>query len=58
VAATLALGARAAGVFVRPGASAVAVSPPLTAGPEHFAMIADGIEYGLSTLRADVLLAA
>jgi hypothetical protein len=34
------------------------VSPPLTAGPEHFAMIADGIEYGLSTLRKDVLVAA
>ena len=25
---------------------------------EHFAMIAEGIEYGLSTLREDVLLAA
>jgi adenosylmethionine-8-amino-7-oxononanoate aminotransferase len=58
VAATLALGARAAGIFVRPGGSAVAVSPPLTAGPEHFEMIAEGIEYGLSTLRQEVLLAA
>jgi adenosylmethionine-8-amino-7-oxononanoate aminotransferase len=58
VAATLALGARAAGVFVRPGGTAVAVSPPLTAGPEHFEMIAAGIEYGLSTLREDMLLAA
>ena len=58
VAASLALGARAAGIFVRPGGTAVAVSPPLTAGPEHFAMIAEGIEYGLSTLREDVLLAA
>jgi hypothetical protein len=34
------------------------VSPPLTAGPEHFALIAEGIEYGLSTLRAEELLAA
>ena len=58
IAASLALGARAAGVFVRPGGTAVAVSPPLTAGPEHFAMIAEGIEYGLSTLRQEVLLAA
>ena len=58
VTASLALGARAAGVFVRPGGTAVAVSPPLTAGPEHFALIAEGIEYGLSTLREDALLAA
>ena len=58
VAAVLALAARAAGIFVRPGGTAVAVSPPLTAGPEHFAMIAEGIEYGLSTLYEDVLLAA
>ena len=57
VAAVLALGARAAGIFVRPGGTAIAVSPPLTAGPEHFAMIAEGIEYGLSTLYEDVLLA-
>ena len=57
-AASLALGARAAGIFVRPGGTAVAVSPPLTAGPEHFALIAEGIEYGLSTLYEDVLLAA
>ena len=58
VAAVLALAARAAGIFVRPGGTAIAVSPPLTAGPEHFAMIAEGIEYGLSTLYEDVLLAA
>ena len=57
VAAALALGVRAAGVFVRPGGSAVAVSPPLTAGPEHFELIAEAIEYGLSTLQADVLTA-
>lgn len=58
VAASLALAARAAGIFVRPGGTAIAVSPPLTAGREHFAMIAEGIEYGLSTLRPEMLLAA
>lgn len=39
---------RAAGVLVRPGGTAVAVSPPLTAGPEHFALIAEAIEEGLN----------
>ena len=39
---------RAAGVMVRPGATAIAVSPPLTAGPEHFSMIAAAIEEGLN----------
>ena len=60
VAALLALGARAAGIFVRPGGTSVAVSPPLTARPEHFEMIADGIEQGLNALSrdADLLLAA
>jgi putrescine---pyruvate transaminase len=52
------MGARAAGVLVRPGGTAVAVSPPLTAGPEHFELIAEAIEEGLSTLREDELLAA
>jgi adenosylmethionine-8-amino-7-oxononanoate aminotransferase len=47
VTAALALGARAAGVFIRPGGTCVAVSPPLTARREHFEMIAQGIEYGL-----------
>ena len=59
VTAALALGARAAGIFVRPGGTAVAVSPPLTAGREHFELIADGIGQGLNALcREDVLLAA
>jgi putrescine---pyruvate transaminase len=58
VSAALALGARAAGVFVRPTATAVVMSPPLTAGPEHFALIADGIEHGLSALRENVLVGA
>lgn len=40
-------GTRQAGVLVRPGGSAVAVSPPLTADAEHFALIADAIEQGL-----------
>lgn len=50
-------GARAAGVLLRPGASAVLASPPLTAGPEHFELIAQGIEQGLSALREEVLAA-
>jgi len=48
VTAAVALGARAAGVFIRPGGTSVAVSPPLTARVEHFEMIAQGIEYGLN----------
>ena len=55
LAASLALAVRAAGVFVRPGGTAVAVSPPLTAGPEHFEMIAQAIEHGLNALCADLL---
>ncbi len=54
----LALGARAAGIFVRPGGTSIAVSPPLTAGPEHFEMIAAGIESGLGVLRESVAVAA
>jgi putrescine---pyruvate transaminase len=57
-AAALALGARAAGIFVRPGGTAVAVSPPLTAGPEHFEMIAAGIESGLGAVRESLAVAA
>jgi putrescine---pyruvate transaminase len=56
--ASLMIAARAAGVLVRPGGTAVAVSPPLTAGPEHFELIAQGIEHGLSALREGVLVAA
>ena len=67
VAASLALGARAAGIFVRPGGTAVAVSPPLTAGaralrddrgghrvrPEHAVRgrTAGGVAAGRSPLR-------
>ncbi len=42
--------ARADGVLVRPLARGVAVSPPLTATTEHFAMIAGAIERGLASL--------
>jgi putrescine aminotransferase len=44
--------ARHAGVLVRPLARAVAVSPPLTATEEHFALIADAIEQGLTAAFA------
>jgi putrescine---pyruvate transaminase len=39
--------AREAGVLVRPLARAVAVSPPLTADAEHFALITSAFEQGL-----------
>ena len=52
----LARAVRSAGVLVRPGGSAIAVSPPLTATAEHFALIAEGIDRGLAEL-ADTLSA-
>jgi len=55
--ASVTMGARAAGVLVRPLGAAVATSPPLTAQPEHFELIAQAIEQGLSALRADALAA-
>jgi adenosylmethionine-8-amino-7-oxononanoate aminotransferase len=54
--ARLATKVREAGVMVRPGGSAIAVSPPLTAGPEHFGLIAAGIEQGLTDCE-DALVA-
>jgi putrescine aminotransferase len=54
---TVMRGARAAGVLVRPGGAAVSVSPPLTAGPAHFAQIADAIEHGLAVLEREALAA-
>jgi putrescine---pyruvate transaminase len=48
--ARLALAAREQGVLVRPLGRAVAVSPPLTAQPEHFTLIAEAISQGLSEL--------
>jgi putrescine aminotransferase len=50
--ARVAAGARKAGVLVRALGAAVATSPPLTAEPEHFAMIADAVEQGLAELAA------
>ena len=46
--------ARRVGVLVRTLARAIAVSPPLTAGEEHFAMIGEAIEQGLTTALAPV----
>jgi adenosylmethionine-8-amino-7-oxononanoate aminotransferase len=48
----VALEARARGVLVRPLGAAVAVSPPLTANEEHFALTADAIAQGLDSLLA------
>lgn len=48
--AELAAAARAQGVLVRPLARGVAVSPPLTAEPEHFELVHDAIAHGLSQL--------
>jgi putrescine---pyruvate transaminase len=44
----LVTGARQAGVLVRPLARAIAVSPPLTAQPEHFELIAQALAQGLA----------
>jgi putrescine aminotransferase len=45
-----AAGAREVGVLVRPLARGLALSPPLTAEPEHFTMAAEAIEHGLARL--------
>jgi len=58
VVAELARAVRAAGVLVRPGAAAVSVSPPLTAGPEHFSLIREGIARGLESLGGRTAVAA
>ncbi len=47
----VAMAAREAGVLVRTLSRGLAVSPPLTATPEHFAMIGDALEHGLAELR-------
>jgi len=44
--------AREEGVLIRPLGRAVAVSPPLTVDPQHFAMIAEAIDHGLAALGA------
>ena len=46
----VAAGCRARGVLVRPLLSGVAVSPPLTATPEHFGLIADALAGALDAL--------
>jgi adenosylmethionine-8-amino-7-oxononanoate aminotransferase len=50
--ATVVMGAREAGVLVRPLGAAIATSPPLTMEPEQFEVIAEAIEHGLSKLPA------
>jgi adenosylmethionine-8-amino-7-oxononanoate aminotransferase len=39
-------GARGAGSLVRPGGTPVGGSPPLTAGADHFELVAQPIEQG------------
>jgi putrescine aminotransferase len=48
----LATAAREHGVLVRPLGTAIAVSPPLTATPEHFSLLTDAVGAGLETLAA------
>jgi putrescine---pyruvate transaminase len=47
----VAMAARAAGVLVRTLSRGLAVSPPLTATAEHFSMIGEAMEHGLSALQ-------
>jgi adenosylmethionine-8-amino-7-oxononanoate aminotransferase len=42
--------ARKAGVLIRPLPRALAVSPPLTAGPEHFELIGEAFEHALDAV--------
>jgi adenosylmethionine-8-amino-7-oxononanoate aminotransferase len=44
------MAARERGVLLRPLGRGVAASPPLTAQPEHFELIADALDHGLSKL--------
>ena len=51
----VALGAAAArrmGVLLRPLERALAVSPPLTAGPEHFELIGQAFEHALEAVAS------
>ena len=48
--ATVAAGARAAGVLVRPLLAGVAVSPPLVCDEQHIGLIADAIAAGLDSI--------
>jgi adenosylmethionine-8-amino-7-oxononanoate aminotransferase len=47
----VALAAREHGVLVRPLGNALAVSPPLTATPEHFELITGALSWALDELR-------
>ncbi len=50
-------GAREAGVLVRPLGRAVAVSPPLSATPDHFDQLAQALDVGLGALTTGDLAA-
>jgi len=50
--------ARAEGVLLRPLGSSLAISPPLTATPEHFTLIANALEHALSELELERRAAA
>jgi putrescine---pyruvate transaminase len=52
--AKVAAAARAEGVIVRTLGRGVAVSPPLTASPEHFELIANALDHALNSLRASL----
>ncbi len=52
--AKVASAAREAGVIVRTQGRGVAVSPPLTATPEHFELITEALDHALSSLRASL----
>jgi putrescine---pyruvate transaminase len=45
--------ARQSGVLVRPLATSLAVSPPLTAGPQHFEMITEALSVALDQTAAN-----
>jgi putrescine---pyruvate transaminase len=49
----IALLARKAGVLVRPLGDGVAVSPPLTATPEHFELIVEALSTALDAVAAE-----
>jgi putrescine aminotransferase len=50
--------AREAGVIVRPLATSIAVSPPLTATPAHFALIGAALASSLASIEAESVLSA
>jgi putrescine---pyruvate transaminase len=52
--AKVAAAARAEGVIVRTLGRGVAVSPTLTASPEHFELIANALDHALNSLRASL----